>query len=66
VDENAMAWSIERSKHARDLAENIWKVLGPWKDYNWVSPHKDYVNIRAATGEVDAEPLKASRLWMDI
>lgn len=62
VDKDARAWSFQRSKHVKDLTENIWKVLGPWKDYTWASPDKDYVNIRAAKAEEDAELLKVSRL----
>lgn len=62
VVESDRAWSARRSKHVKVLAENIWRVLGPWKDYAWASPDKDYVNIRAAKGVADAELLKASRL----
>ena len=51
----------QRSKHVRDLAENICRILGPWKDYTWASPHKDYVNIRATKGVSDADLQKASR-----
>jgi aryl-alcohol dehydrogenase-like predicted oxidoreductase len=62
VDKDARAWSARRSKNVRGLAENIWKLLGPWKDYTWASPDKDYVNTRVAKGEAEAELLKASRL----
>jgi D-arabinose 1-dehydrogenase len=63
VDEKARVWSVQRRNYVRDLAgNNIWRVLGPWKDYTWASPHKDYVNTRATKGVVDADLLKASRL----
>ena len=62
VDQKDRVWSIQRSKHVKDLAENVWKVLGSWKDYTWASPDKDYVNNVAMKGVADAELLKASRL----
>jgi D-arabinose 1-dehydrogenase len=63
VDEKARVWSVQRRNYVRDLAENnIWRVLGPWKDYTWASPHKDYVNTRVTKGVVDADLLKVSRL----
>ncbi|KIN02005.1 hypothetical protein OIDMADRAFT_179301 [Oidiodendron maius Zn] len=62
VDQRAREWSVQRGKHVRDLVENIWRVLGPWKDCAWASPGKDYVNIRATKGVANADLLKASRL----
>lgn len=62
IDQKDRAWSIQRSKHVRDMAGNIWKVLGGWKDYAWASPGKDYVNTRVLKRAVEADSLKASRL----
>jgi D-arabinose 1-dehydrogenase len=62
LDPNDRARSVQRSNRVRSLAENIWKVLGPWKDYTWASPDKDYVNTRFMKTIADADILKASRL----
>jgi D-arabinose 1-dehydrogenase len=53
VDPRDRVWSIQRSRYIGDLAEKIWKALGPWKDYTWESPDKDYVNIRLVKGVTD-------------
>lgn len=62
VDQEDRIWSIQRSKHVRILAGNIWKVLGGWKDYAWASPDKGFVNTRVLKGAVEADLFKASRL----
>lgn len=43
---DAHAWSLERRDKTQGLVEEMWKVLGEWKDYSWSSPDAGFVNTR--------------------
>lgn len=62
VEEKDRAWSAERRAQVKGLAQRIWKILGPWKDYAWASPDSDFINIRDLKRATEADLLKASRL----
>ncbi|KAK6064241.1 D-arabinose 1-dehydrogenase 2 [Seiridium cupressi] len=42
----AHALSLERRQKIQGLVENMWDVLGVWKDYSWSSPDLGFVNTR--------------------
>lgn len=42
----AHAWSLERRRKIQGLVEEMWAVLGEWKDYSWSSPDAGFVNTR--------------------
>lgn len=46
-------WSVARRKEVEGMAQEVWDVLGKWKDFAWPSPGADYVNIRVVKGVVD-------------
>lgn len=53
VDEHV--WSVERKGVVRGLVEEIWGVLGEWKDYAWKSPDEEFLKAREVVGEKGAE-----------
>lgn len=54
--EDDHVWSLERKKTTQGLVEEIWGILGQWKDYAWASPDEEYLAIRKAS--LLAEPVK--------
>ncbi|KAI1329466.1 Aldo/keto reductase [Xylariaceae sp. FL0255] len=37
-------WSLERRDKIQRIVEDMWAVLGEWKDYSWSSPDPGFVN----------------------
>ncbi|KAI2617977.1 Aldo/keto reductase [Hypomontagnella submonticulosa] len=48
-------WSLERRNKIQGVVEQMWDVLGRWKDYSWDSPGPGFVNARKPT-EVGVAP----------
>lgn len=53
VTKQKREWSLERRKAVDKFADDIWELLGEWKDYAWPSPDESYVNIRVVKGVID-------------
>ncbi|KAI1440609.1 Aldo/keto reductase [Annulohypoxylon stygium] len=43
-------WSVDRRKKIQQVVEEMWTILGQWKDYSWSSPDPGFVNARNPTG----------------
>ncbi|KAI1810414.1 Aldo/keto reductase [Poronia punctata] len=56
--------SRERREKIRALVEEMWNVLGNWKDYSWDSPPEGFVNKRNAAdmGVVPDDGVLARRI----
>ncbi|KAI0377359.1 Aldo/keto reductase [Hypomontagnella monticulosa] len=39
-------WSLERCTKIQGVVEQMWNVLGQWKDYSWDSPGPGFINTR--------------------
>ncbi|KAI1204331.1 Aldo/keto reductase [Annulohypoxylon truncatum] len=39
-------WSADRRQKIQGVVEEMWAVLGRWKDYSWSSPDPGFVNAR--------------------
>ncbi|KXJ89897.1 L-galactose dehydrogenase [Microdochium bolleyi] len=39
-------WSLNRVRKIQGVVEQMWEVLGSWKDYAWSSPEPGFVNQR--------------------
>jgi len=46
-------WSIARRKGVENLAQEIWTILGKWKDYSWESPEKGFINDKSVKAVID-------------
>lgn len=54
-------WSVDRRVEVNVLAQGISTILGPWYDFAWPSPGKDYVNLRKVMGVMDELVLEAEK-----
>lgn len=50
LDEHA--WALERKGRIQGLVEEIWCVLGKWKDFAWESPDEEFLEKRRALADV--------------
>ncbi|KAI5860900.1 Aldo/keto reductase [Durotheca rogersii] len=48
-------WSLDRRRKVQGLVEQMWSVLGSWKDYSWDSPEPGFINGRKPA-DVGATP----------
>ncbi|RYP26374.1 hypothetical protein DL768_011742 [Monosporascus sp. mg162] len=42
-------WSLDRARKIQGVVEEMWAVLGRWRNYSWNSPEPGYVNARKST-----------------
>ncbi|KAI1088417.1 Aldo/keto reductase [Rostrohypoxylon terebratum] len=52
-------WSTDRRQTIQQVVEQMWTILGRWKDYSWSSPDPGFVNARNPT-EVVKSPMSVN------
>jgi len=48
ADKFKRQWSLNRVNKVQSVADQMWAVLGSWKDYAWSSPDTGFTNQRKA------------------